>query len=144
MKKLSGIHYGQKHKQRGQSDLVLLIDIQNYIKRRWHLGFKREWYVGFNKETGGVECILEHVDKSIVGKYKWRNPDLSCFTKNNGFVIIEVDGKIHDRRVAKTKARNEDYKRAGIKFIVLSLSDIKERKKTIKGDLDWKMTKLGL
>lgn len=143
MKKLSGISYGQRQ-QRGKSDEGLLISLQNYIKKRWHLDFKREWYVGFNKETGRVECILEHVNKSIIGKYKWRNPDLSCITKNNGFVIIEVDGAIHDRRITKTEARNEDYRRAGVKFIVLSLSDIKERRKTVEEYLDWKMTKLGL
>ena len=144
MKKLSGIRFGQRTKQRGQSDTTLLIRLQNYIRKRWHLDFKREWYVGFDKETGRIQRVLESVSKRLVEEFQWKNPDLLCFTKRNGLVIIEVDGKIHDIRVAQTEARNQLYQNAGIKYIVLSLSDIKFRKKTIEGDLDCKMMKLGL
>ena len=143
MKKLSGIRYGQK-KQRGKSDEALLIKIQNYLRKRWHLNFKREWYIGFDKESNKLCCILEQVSKDISDSYKWKNPDLLYIHKNLGLLVIEVDGSVHDRKIDKTLQRNRLYEKNGLKLSVISLSQLKHSGKTIEEEIDWKMMKLGL
>jgi hypothetical protein len=139
--KQSGIAFGQS-KQKGQSDTSLLIQLANYLNKRWHIQFKREWYVGFDKMDGRVQRITEFVTKEGCEQFAWRNPDLLCIHKQRGLVIIEVDGSVHDRQGAKTDRRNEQYRKAGVHLIIINLREIKNSGKSIEEDLDWKMTKL--
>lgn len=138
----SGIRFGQRTKQKGQSDIEILISIANYIRKRWHIDFKREWYVGFSKMDGGVQRICETVNRSGCEEFTWRNPDLLNLHKQRGLVIIEVDGAVHDREVSKTDRRNEQYRQAGIYLIVLNLREIKNSEKSLEEVIDCEMMKL--
>jgi len=82
------------------------------------------------------ECLTQLVKDSL--------KNLNGKTQIYSVSPKEIDGKVHDRRVSQTESRNQLYKEAGIKLIVLSLSNIKERRKTVEEYLDWKMMKLGL
>ena len=128
--KQSGIAFGQKN-QRGQSDLEQLIMLKQFLKQRFHMDFKREWYVGFDKEYGNLYRISESVSKQELEKFKWKNPDLLCFDHQHGIIIVELDGAVHDRKVQKTIQRNELFRGAGIKLVVLNIADIKEVGETI-------------
>jgi len=119
--KQSGISYGQRTKQKGQSDLAQLISLKRYLKDRFHMNFKREWYVGFDKEYGYLCRISESVGRKELQRFKWKNPDLICCDKQYGVIIVELDGAIHDRKVEKTKARNELFRGGGIKLVVLNM-----------------------
>ena len=106
------------------------------------MNFKREWYVGFDKEYGHLCRISESVGRQELERFKWKNPDLLCIDKQYGIIIVELDGAIHDRKVQKTIQRNELFRGAGIKLIVLNIADIKECGKTIIGNLESEMLKL--
>ena len=142
VKKLSGIAYGQKTKQRGQSDTADLIYLENFLKERFHIKFYREWYVGFDKEYSNLLRIADKVGKNESRKFRWKNPDLLSFGSKYGVIIVELDGSVHDRKVAKTEERNELFRGAGIKLIVLNISDIKASGETIKKRLECEMLKL--
>jgi hypothetical protein len=139
-KKLSGIAYGQKNLQRGQSDLSQLISLKTFLKERFDMVFEREWYVGFDKEYGHLCRISESVGKRELEKFKWKNPDLMCVHKDYGIIIVELDGAIHDRKVQKTLDRNKLFRGAGIKLVVLNIADIKELGETIKERLERDIT----
>jgi len=152
--KQSGIRYGQK-KQDGQSDLEQLIDIQNYLIRKFNVKTKREWFLIFNKETENLEKIVGFVNKDDLGvtvknadgynEYTLtsfaRNPDLMWIDKY-GLWVIEVDGAVHDRYVLKTEARNELYIRNHIKLIVVNLAEMKELKLDIYAYIDQRIEEL--
>ena len=137
--KQSGIAFGQRTKQKGQSDLDQLIRLKQFLKGRFHMDFKREWYVGFDKEYGHLCRISESVGRQELERFKWKNPDLLCIDKQYGIIIVELDGAIHDRKVQKTIQRNELFRGAGIKLIVLNIADIKECQETIIGKLEFEM-----
>ena len=140
--KQSGIAFGQRTKQKGQSDLQQLIMLKQFLKQRFHMDFKREWYVGFDKEYGNLYRISESVGKQELSEFKWKNPDLLCFDNQHGIIIVELDGAIHDRKVQKTIERNELFRGAGIKLVVLNIADIKEVGETIIGRLESDMMDL--
>jgi hypothetical protein len=140
--KQSGIAFGQRTKQKGQSDLDQLIRLKQFLKERFHMDFKREWYVGFDREYGHLCRISESVGRQELERFKWKNPDLLCIDKQYGIIIVELDGAIHDRKVQKTIQRNELFRGAGIKLIVLNIADIKECKETIIGKLESEMLEL--
>jgi hypothetical protein len=140
--KQSGIAFGQRTKQKGQSDLDQLIRLKQFLKGRFHMDFKREWYVGFDKEYGHLCRISESVGRQELERFKWKNPDLLCIDKQYGIIIVELDGAIHDRKVQKTIQRNELFRGAGIKLIVLNIADIKECQETIIGKLEFEMLEL--
>ncbi len=142
MVKQSGIAFGQRTKQKGQSDLNQLIRLKQFLKERFHMNFKREWYVGFDREYGHLCRISESVGRQELERFKWKNPDLLCIDKQYGIIIVELDGAIHDRKVQKTIERNELFRGAGIKLIVLNIADIKECKETIIGKLESEMLEL--
>ena len=129
--KQSGIAFGQRTKQKGQSDLQQLIMLKQFLKQRFHMDFKREWYVGFDREYGNLYRISESVGRQELSKFKWKNPDLLCIDNEYGIIIVELDGAIHDRKVQKTIERNELFRGAGIKLVVLNIADIKEVGETI-------------
>ena len=106
------------------------------------MDFKREWYVGFDKEYGHLCRISESVGRQELERFKWKNPDLLCIDKQYGIIIVELDGAIHDRKVQKTIQRNELFRGAGIKLIVLNIADIKECQETIIGKLESEMLEL--
>tara|TARA_B110000438_G_C15475127_1_gene504818 strand:- start:117 stop:572 length:456 start_codon:yes stop_codon:yes gene_type:complete len=129
--KQSGIAFGQRTKQKGQSDLDQLISLKQFLKQRFHMDFKREWYVGFDREYGNLYRISETVGKKEMERFRWKNPDLLCVDKEYGVIIVELDGAIHDRKVQKTIERNELFRGAGIKLVVLNIADIKECGETV-------------
>lgn len=141
-RKQSGIAYGQRTKQKGQSDLEQLVALKRFLKDRFHMDFKREWYVGFDKEYGYVCRISESVGKKELERFKWKNPDLLCIHRKYGLVIVELDGAIHDRKVRKTEERNELFRGGGIKLVVLNIADIKENRETIIQRVESEMLKL--
>ena len=140
--KQSGIAFGQRTKQKGQSDLEQLIMLKQFLKQRFHMDFKREWYVGFDREYGNLYRISESVGRQELSKFKWKNPDLICFDNQHGIIIVELDGAIHDRKVQKTVERNDLFRGAGIKLVVLNIADIKEVGETIIGRLESDMMDL--
>ena len=140
--KQSGIAFGQRTKQKGQSDLEQLIMLKQFLKQRFHMDFKREWYVGFDREYGNLYRVSESVGRQELSKFKWKNPDLICFDNEHGIIIVELDGSIHDRKVQKTIERNELFRGAGIKLVVLNIADIKEVGETIIGRLESDMMDL--
>jgi len=122
--KQSGIHYGQK-KQNGQSDTEQLIQIASYLRKKYKVKVKREPYLLFSGE-GRLISVLDHVKHSDVDRsIEIKNPDILWFDKY-GMWIIEVDGAVHDRKVEKTRKRNELFIKNHIKLIVVNLADIKE------------------
>ncbi len=143
--KQSGINYGQK-KQEGQSDTAQLIDIQNYLRKRYKINIKREWYIIFDQETEKIISIKDHVKKEDLWEGKKaiafaKNPDLMWIDKY-GMWIIEVDGAVHDRKVAKTEARNQLYINNAIKLIVVNLADLKELGIAINDYIDGEIKEL--
>jgi hypothetical protein len=121
--KQSAIRYGQK-KQEGQSDTAQLIEIKQHLKKKHKILAKREPYLLFRDDK--LIAILDHVKRSQVdGSIEIKNPDLLWMDKY-GTWIIEVDGAVHDRKVEKTRKRNELFISNHIKLIVVNLSDIKE------------------
>ena len=78
--KQGGINYGQK-KQEGQSDTEQLIDIANYLRKKYKVNIKREIYMTFDIETEKIIKIKDHVNKDDLWKDKKpiafaKNPDL--------------------------------------------------------------------
>ena len=140
--KQSGIAFGQRTKQKGQSDLEQLVSLKQFLKQRFHMDFKREWYVGFDKEYGNLCRISESVGRKELDKFRWKNPDLLCIDKEYGIIIVELDGAVHDRKVQKTLERNELFRGAGIKLVVLNIADIKESGETIISSLESNMLDL--
>lgn len=138
----SGIAFGQRTKQNGQSDLDMLIRARQHLLTRWHLNFHREWYIGFDRESGEVRRITESVDRSEANNFRWRNPDLMHIHKTRGVIVIEIDGSVHDSKTAKTERRNKEYELGHIKLITINLSDIRSVGRTMEEEIDWKMTKL--
>ncbi len=121
--KQSGIRYGQK-KQQGQSDTEQLIAIKRHLKDKHKILAKREPYLLFKDER--LLSVLDHVKRSQVDRsIEIKNPDLLWIDKY-GMWIIEVDGAVHDRKVEKTRKRNELFISNHIKLIVVNLADIKE------------------
>lgn len=145
MKKLSGIRYGQRVKQRAQNDIEKIIKLKRHLITKYKLEPKREWYLGFD-ELGHLDFIREWIDQQTAEEYqlRLRCPDLMFLHPKKGLVIIELDGAVHDRKVEKTSRRNEQYRNAGIKLIILNEQEIKFNKERLLDVLDWKMTKLGL
>ena len=141
-KKQSGIAFGQRTKQKGQSDTDQLIALKRFIKDRFHMDFKREWYIGFDLEYSYITKISKEVGIKEVKRFRWKNPDLLFISRKYGLIIIELDGAVHDIKVKKTDDRNKLFKDAGIKLIVLNIADIKHKKKTLKEILEKEMMKI--
>ena len=125
--KQSGINYGQKNKQRGQSDIETLVAVKRYLFKRYKIRWIQiEWYLLFDKEKEKLHKWTDSVTKEEAKLYIVKNPDIMMWYKTCGLVIIEIDGAVHDRKVAKTVERNRLYREAGIKLIVVNLADLKE------------------
>lgn len=122
--KQSGIAYGQK-KQNGQSDTEQLISIASYLRKKYKVKVMRESYLIFNNITDRLMKIKDHVTKKDLNDGYPKNPDILWMDKY-GTWIIEVDGAVHDRKVEKTRKRNELFIKNHIKLIVVNLADIKE------------------
>jgi len=142
--KTSGINFG-KRKQLAQTDTELLVEIKQHLLQKYKIVARREWYMGFNN-IGTVDFWSETVLKKKALEYRdrIRCPDLSFVHKQFGMFVIEVDGAIHDVKVEKTRQRDNQYILAGIKLIVINLSDLKEYKMSIEDYLDrclepWKL-----
>lgn len=135
--KQSGISFGQRNKQRGQSDIETLVGIKQYLFKRYKIRWiKIEWYLLFDKVNEKFHKWAEGVTKEEAKDYIVKNPDIIFWHKKCGLVIIEVDGAVHDRKVAKTVERNRLYRDAHMKLIVINLADIKELGMTIESYLD--------
>ena len=131
--KQSGINYGQRNKQRGQSDIETLVAVKRYLFKRYKIRWiKIEWYLLFDKDVERLIRWTDSVSKEEANEYIVKNPDIMFWYKTSGLVIIEVDGAVHDRKVAKTVERNRLYRDAHIKLIVINLADIKERRISIE------------
>ena len=136
--KKSGIAFGQRTKQNGANDTQDLIELASLIKDKYKMDFKREWYVGFHQE--GYLCrIVSDVGVKESRRFRWKNPDLLCVDRDYGTIIIELDGRIHDVKVAKTDERNSLFRGAGIKLIVLNIADIGYHNETIWERCDFEL-----
>ena len=135
--KQSGISYGQRNKQRGQSDAETLVAVKRYLFKRYKIRWiKIEWYLLFDKEKERLYKWSDSVSKEEVKEYIIKNPDIMIWYKTCGLVIIEIDGAVHDRKVAKTVERNRLYRDANLKLIVINLADIKEKNLSLEDSLD--------
>ena len=135
--KQSGINYGQRNKQRGQSDAETLVAVKRYLFKRYKIRWiKIEWYLLFDKEKERFHKWCEGVTKVEAKEFIVKNPDIIMWYKTCGLIVIEVDGAVHDRKVAKTVERNRLYRDAHLKLIVINLADLKEYNKTIEEYLD--------
>ncbi len=121
--KQSGIAYGQK-KQQGASDTEQLIAIKRYLVTKYKLKVMREPYLLFNVNDK-LKKIKDHVTRADLNDHYPKNPDLLWVDKY-GMWILECDGAVHDRKVEKTRKRNELFINNHIKLIVVNLADIKE------------------
>lgn len=140
--KQSGISWGQRNKQRGQSDIETLVGIKRYLFKRYKIRWIQiEWYLLFDKEKEKLHKWADSVTKEEAKDYIVKNPDIMFWYKTCGLVIIEVDGAVHDRKVAKTVARNKLYRDAHLKLIVVNLADLKELNMTIEDYLDKELTR---
>lgn len=140
--KQSGISWGQRNKQRGQSDIETLVGIKRYLFKRYKIRWIQiEWYLLFDKEKEKLHKWTNSVTKEEAKDYIVKNPDIMFWYKTCGLVIIEVDGAVHDRKVSKTVARNKLYRDAHIKLIVVNLADLKELDMTIENYLDKELTR---
>ena len=128
-KKLSGIHFGQRVKQSGQSDIDILIRLNQFLWDKFGMAFKREWYMLFERD-GSLNSIRKEVTLFEAQLHKIRNPDLIYKGKNGKILIIEVDGNAHKHHVSRTLDRNHDYILAGIDYIIVDLPDLKFLKMT--------------
>ena len=138
----SGIGFGQRNKQRGQSDAETLVAVKRYIYKKWKIRWiKIEYFLLFEKDREKLYKWAERVTKEEAEKYIDKNQDSILWYKTCGLVVIEVDGAVHDRKVAKTVERNRLYRDAGMKLIVVNLADIKERKQSVEDYLDQELTK---
>jgi len=142
MGKQSGIAFGQRTKQRGQSDLQDLVKLKKFLKYTFDMEFNREWYVGFDKEYGYMCRLQQDVKYKDKDRFRWKNPDLICIHKDFGIIIVELDGAIHDKKVEKTIDRNMLYVSAGIKLIVLNIANIEFCGQTIEEKLQYEVLKL--
>jgi len=131
MIKQSGINFGQR-RQIGATDTELLIEIRQWLLQTYNINARREWYMGFS-EMGSLDFVKESVDRQTAFKYRSRIrcPDLFFTHKEYGMFVIEVDGAIHDVKREKTIERNSQYALAGMKLIVVNLSDLRYYKMSI-------------
>jgi len=131
MIKQSGINFGQR-RQIGATDTELLIEIRQWLLQTYNINARREWYMGFS-EMGSLDFVKESVDRQTAFKYRSRIrcPDLFFTHKQHGMFVIEVDGAIHDVKREKTIERNSQYALAGMKLIVVNLSDLRYYKMSI-------------
>ena len=135
--KQSGINYGQRNKQRGQSDIETLVAVKRYLFKRYKIRWIQiEWYLLFDKEKEKLHKWTDSVTKEEAKLYIVKNPDIMMWYKTCGLVIIDIDGAVHDRKVAKTVERNRLYREAGIKLIVVNLADLKELCMSLEDYLD--------
>ena len=140
--KQGGINFGQRTKQNAQSDIETLVNVKRYIYKKWKIRWiKIEWYFLFDKEKERLHKWTDSVTKEEAERYIVKNPDIILWYKTCGLVIIEIDGAVHDRKVAKTVERNRLYRDAHMKLIVVNLADIKERKQSVEEYLDQELTK---
>lgn len=140
--KQGGINFGQRTKQNAQSDIETLVNVKRYIYKKWKIRWiKIEWYLLFDKEKERLHKWTDSVTKEEAERYIVKNPDIILWYKTCGLVIIEIDGAVHDRKVAKTVERNRLYRDAHMKLIVVNLADIKERKQSVEEYLDQELTK---
>ena len=140
--KQGGINFGQRTKQNAQSDIETLVNVKRYIYKKWKIRWiKVEWYLLFDKEKERLHKWTDSVTKEEAERYIVKNPDIILWYKTCGLVIIEIDGAVHDRKVAKTVERNRLYRDAHMKLIVVNLADIKERKQSVEEYLDQELTK---
>ena len=142
MVKLSGIAFGQRTKQRGQSDLQDLVRLKKFARYTFDMNFQREWYVGFDKEYGYMCRLQQDVTIKDKDRFRWKNPDLVCIDKDFGIIIVELDGAVHDLKVQKTLDRNSLYIEAGIKLVILNIADINYHGQTIEERLQLEILKL--
>lgn len=57
-----------------------------------------------------------------------RTPGIDIYVPHREFfLVVEVDGGIHDAKVSKTWKRNEDYQRAKIPYICVNKADAESR-----------------
>ena len=126
--KQSGIRYGQK-KQQGQSDTEQLIEIRSHIRKKYKIkkgNLFREPYLLFDSVTEKLlPGIFDTLKKEQLEGTIQKNPDILWIDKY-GMWVLEVDGAVHDRKVEKTRKRNELFISNHIKLIVVNLADIKE------------------
>ena len=140
--KQGGSNFGQRTKQNAQSDIETLVNVKRYIYKKWKIRWiKIEWYLLFDKEKERLHKWTDSVTKEEAERYIVKNPDIILWYKTCGLVIIEIDGAVHDRKVAKTVERNRLYRDAHMKLIVVNLADIKERKQSVEEYLDQELTK---
>ena len=140
--KQGGINFGQRTKQNAQSDIETLVNVKRYIYKKWKIRWiKIEWYLLFDKEKERLHKWTDSVTKEEAERYIVKNPDIILWYKTCGLVIIEIDGAVHDRKVAKTVERNRLYRDAHMKLIVVNLADLKERKQSVEEYLDQELTK---
>ena len=108
-----------------KNDEIDLVELGQFLRETTDYRVEREWYIVFDKRdgnTGSVYC------KNIPDKVRWdfRNPDILLIDKktNKLILIIELDGAIHEIKMADTEKRNNQYEDAGLPFITLTPAEI--------------------
>jgi hypothetical protein len=80
------------------------------------------------------DFIKKVIFVELLAKLGLRNPGDS-----DGTIIIELDGRVHNVKVAKTDERNKLFRDAGIKLIVLNIADIGYHDETIWERCDFEL-----
>ena len=85
---------------------------------------KKEYFLLFYQNQ--VAGMFKHITPSdILQKARIRQPDIVILGDNGIKLIIEIDGTFHYNGAGKekTKERNNMYRNAGLKFIVINIKD---------------------
>lgn len=110
----------------GKGDEVDLIAVASLL-RGHNVSFHQEPYILFDKQYGSLIHIGDSLTEDQVKRFIVHHPDFVLILENR-FVILEIDGKAHRRKSARTDERNWDYTQAKIDFIVVTKEDLEELK----------------
>jgi len=109
-----------------KSDIQKLAGLEVYIHNKfpnWKVYI--EPYMLFSKgEDKFIDC-LSHLTEKQVSKYKIHSPDVWIILEDGKFLVLELDGSIHDVKVGKTLDRNKLFERNKIDFCVVNETDLK-------------------
>lgn len=118
----------ERHKVK--NDELTLIRACQFIRegfRRWDV--IREPFLFFNNDGSFHRWSTMVLDVSM----KFRHPDIMVLDGDDIRFVMEIDGAIHDSKVAATEARNGDYAAAGIPLEIVSLAETDDMYATIAG-----------
>ena len=78
-----------------------------------------------NGEDTFVDCMTG-VPRGMESMFKIQHPDMVIFKSPRDFVILELDGSIHDTKTEKTEKRNQVYETNKFEYVVVNEANLKD------------------